>query len=300
MKVLWLLAVSALSFPVLAQSTRDIYDLMYLPKAGTIFGQTQATYGMGSQKVYDESSKSTVGENTQTLTAVDQLVGYGLMDNLSLSASIGYAMSKNEFESDASGVADSDNDSDGVTDPLIEARYRVMDSGLLMDVLVGGQISIGDAKSPNNNKDGNQLTGGHEAGLGLQVGQDNGGNQWAARIGWNYVFEATDKTAGVTTDSNAHNQYILEVLGLIGVAQNLYLVPIAQYEITESYNDDQGGKTSQLSQINLGAEARFVLNKDLMVRAGLVYTNLENAVEDDVEFREDWFLTATASLNYQF
>lgn len=282
-----------------ADTTRNIYDLMYLPKAGTAYGFSELAYGYGQATLFDESSRTDIADVTRTQYSFRQTVGYSLMNNLSLQAAIDYG--GDTLKVDAKGGASlDDQDSSGVSDLDLLARYRLVDDTSKWDLLVGGSASFGDSKSPNGSKDGNRMTGGHSATAGVQYGSMMGGNQFAAGLRYTHFFEATDKTAGVKTKSNAHNSVALDLQWLVGIADQLFLVPRGSLSFSESFNDDQGGKTEGLTQANLGAELRYVVSNDLMLRFGLDYVNLENSVADEVEYREDWFVNATVGANYQF
>lgn len=47
-------------------------------------------------------------------------------------------------------------------------------------------------------------------------------------------------------------------------------------------------------------EFQYLLSQNLLLRAGVKYSNTENNVTDGVETREDILLTFLAGANYQF
>ncbi len=296
-----LLAVAVLATTTSVAFAADsaIYDLMYLPKAETVYGFSELAYGYGQAALYDESSRETIADVTRSQYSFSQTVGYSLMNNLSLQASMDYGGDTRKLDAKGGATID-DQDSSGNSDLDLLARYRLIDEASKWDLLLGGSFSFADSKSPNGSKDGNLMTGGPTATAGVQFGTLMGGNQFAARLLYTYLFEATDKTAGVKTKSNAHNKVGVDLQWLVGIADQLYLVPRASISFSEKFNDNQGGKTEGLSQFILGAEFRYVVSTDLMVRFGLDYVNFENSVADDIEYREDWFVNATAGVNYQF
>jgi hypothetical protein len=278
-------------------SERSLYDLMYLPKAGTFFGSTDGLALWGKSTTHSDTVGD-VADLKYSGLAVQQTVGYSLLDNLFVSASMSYQSVG--VEKDVKGGSKDTFTHVGESDPRIDARFRVMDSEYLFDILVGGQIATGDSKSATAKKDGNNKDGGHVANVALEFGNKSQDFQFSTQIGYKHFFEATNKTEGLTTKSNAHSAYNFKGSVQYALTQQSFINPFAELIFTNAYNHDIGSKNSQTTQIDLGAEYKYLVFENLLLRAGIKYTNMENQVTDGIEVREDMILTFLAGANYQF
>lgn len=92
MKVLLALAVLTTSAVSLA-SERAIYDIMYLPSAGTTFGISEAQY---SKRTIDADA----GETDISGYGVSQTIGHTLTDRFGLAVSMNYANFEVDPEND--------------------------------------------------------------------------------------------------------------------------------------------------------------------------------------------------------
>ena len=94
MKRLFWFALALAALPILG-AERDIYDIMYLPRAGTSFGVSSFGYSHahanGSGDIFSLSSDA---------FSMSQTVGHSFTDKFSLSVNMGYLTSKstNELE----------------------------------------------------------------------------------------------------------------------------------------------------------------------------------------------------------
>jgi hypothetical protein len=277
---------------------RAIYDVMYFPKAGTIFGATDLGYAKGKSTQHDSTTNEDIVDLKISGYVVEQTLGYSVMDNLLLTASMSY--SNVDIDADIDGASDQSLTNNGESDPSVGARFRVMDSEYLLDIIANVEIATGDAKVATDDKDGNNKNGGNIANVAVEFGQKTQDLQYAVQFGYTHIFEATEKDDGVKNDINAHSAYNVRFVTLHNIAEKSYLSPFIEMTITNAYNDEAGVKTQNSTRFDLGAEYKYLLSADLLLRAGAKYTNTENAVVGTVETREDCLYTFNVGATYQF
>ncbi len=290
-----LLLSSTLAFAV---TESKIYDVMYLPKAGTIFGSSELSYGMYQATLHDDTVGD-VGDLERTQFKFEQTAGYSVTDSLFLTVGMNYALIDQDY--DPEGAASESSSSDGESDPTIKARFRLVDdTAYQFDIIAGATVATGDKKISSEDKDGNNKIGGHTADLGIQYGVKTADLQWATSFIYTRHFEATQKDLGVKNDIDAFNSLALKVDILNHLFEKAYLRSFAALAFDSSYRDDNDTKTVQATHITLGSEFQYALTADLLLRAGVTYLNSENVEVGGIEAREDFFLTFLAGANYQF
>jgi hypothetical protein len=288
-----LILFSAVSFA----SGPALYDLMYLPKSGTLFGSTDSIFSWGKSTLHHETNGDLGTQNTISYGLI-QSVGYSFTDRLFVSASLNYL--KNDSDIDFKTTSDEELTTKGLSDPSFGARFRAIDSEYLLDFLLFADLSLEDAKVATNSKDGNNKYGGHVAGAAVDFGKKKADLQYSFNFGVRHFFEATQELNSLEIEVNPHTAYNLKSSILFTINERSFLNTFAQITFTNSYNDDSGSKISQSSRIDLGADYRYLISQNLMVKGGLMYTNFENNVVDSIETREDIFLSAVAGASYQF
>jgi long-subunit fatty acid transport protein len=265
----------------MADSTRSIYDLMYLPQAGTAYGITDARYS--DWRLMDRGTKVDFKEYN-----ANQTLGYSLTDMFSLSARIGYDRFKNE---DANTV------NKGVTDPVINARLRLMDGDYRLDILVEGLISLGD-EIIESDGDGNALSGGHQLAAGAQFGQKQKDWQWSVTGLVRRYFESNQENrtpGGIDIESDAHFGVDLaaDILGRLSETSNLRAYMTTNIE--QGYDDDQNLENGQSSMHLVGLEYQYVISNDLLVRGGINYRWV-----DTQHIQQYDAISPNVAANYQF
>ena len=158
-----LLASATVSFA----ADRAIYDLMYLPKAGTFFGSTEAGYGWGKSTMHDDSGD--IADLEYSAYLLQQTVGYSVVDNLFISAAMSYQ--NTDIDVDVTGGDTDTYKTTGESDPRFEARFRAIETEYLVDVLVGAEIATGDSETASADNDGNNKNGGNVANVAVEIGQ---------------------------------------------------------------------------------------------------------------------------------
>lgn len=283
MKRLLVLALVAGASTAYADSSRALYDLMYLPKAGTVYGISQANLLKG--RIMDKSGTSAFKIDVDGYT-FEQSAGYSLTDMFSLTAKIGY----NDISLDNGG-----SDSTGVTDPNVLGRFRVFDSEFRLDLLASATISLGDSKTKSNG-DSDARNGGHDVAGGVQLGHKFTDWQWSTTALLRHYFEATTDVSGSgKTKDDAHNELSLmaDVLFRVDTAANLKFMTSAI--LTERYEDNQSSSTASSNRYLIGGEYQYLVSNDFLVRGGLSYSIIKaNHIDQNDLF------TFSVGANYQF
>jgi hypothetical protein len=294
MKFFFVLFILLSRFSLASES--HLFDLMYLPKSGTLYGSTDALYLWGESTRHDDQYGNVdFGFNGY---GVKQSLGFSLLDNLFLSASLGalLADTKSEFKNGASLT----NRSAGLSDPVVQARIRLISDQYLLDLIAGGQISTGKSKIATEETDGNIKTGGHIGKLAFEIGRKHMDFQFSAQLGYSYIYEAKSDLDGMTIKSNPHSAYNIRGSFQYAISSDSHINPFAELIFTNAFNDNSGSRTSQRSQIDLGTDFKHLINQDFMLKLGVKYTNFEINIYDNLETTEDILLTFIAGANYQF
>lgn len=277
-----LLALAVLSTSAVSFATdRAIYDIMYLPKAGTVYGISEGSFL--DAKALDPA----FGKIDSQIYTFQQSVGLSVTDRLLLSASGNYVKSK----TDGTGF---ESESKGVSDPTITGRLRLMENSDL-DVIGDVGISTGDEEIEDNG-DSNNKQGGNVATLGLQYGNRSADFQWAVLGSYTRLFEATAKfDDGTSVENDAHGAFNLRGDLLSRIDEKSVFRSYLLATITDEYEDENDVKFSSSNLYTLGGEYQYLLSQNLMVRGGINYLLAKsNSVDQNDAFR---FLVGA---NYQF
>ncbi|HXH30414.1 MAG TPA: hypothetical protein VNJ01_06355 [Bacteriovoracaceae bacterium] len=276
---LCLLSVSTVSF----SADRSIFDLMYLPNAGTTYGQTDFNLIKGETKTPGNDSEETGYLFQQTL-------GHSVCDRFLLSAQLDWQNTKTDLDFGPN------QKEKGLSDPSLDARYRVVDKALMVDILAGFTFSTGDRKIDGNEFD--HIRGGHSLRAGAQVGQKEESFQWAASGIVNRNFKAKTKvTGGGSFEDDAYNSYGLGASVLKKLAEETYLLGQLAATFADDYDDNNNSKNPSSTTYDLTAGARQILSQDLMFQVALTYTQI-NQESGQIDSSSKWNLNA--ALRYQF
>lgn len=281
MKALMAVVVLVSAANVYADSTRSIYDIMYLPKAKTVYGFSEVTYL--NQKVDFK-----FGPNAKSKGfALSQTLGYSLTDRLSLLAQASYMNATTK----QAGAADYDQS--GVSDPQFYARYRLMDEKFQLDILGGAVIGLGDSVTKSNGDTDNKL-GGSGLFLGAQWGAKTETLQWSLGAQLDRMFEATtdDKQNGNKYKEKAFSSVVLRSNILNKLAEKSFLRSHLDAKIAEGTSDQV-----QRTDYELGTEYQHLCKPNLLLRAGVDYV-LTDMDSSQYESYGMWRLLLGA--NYQF
>lgn len=287
--IMGLTLASTISFA----NSRNLFDVMYLPQVGSFYGSTEGAYAYGKSTLHVDG----IGDAAKTTLngyAVQQTLGYGISSKLFVTGVMSYEVG--EVEVDEKGGPTSKQKSKGESDPSVNAKYRLIESEYILDLLAGAVISTGESKLASSSRDGNIKQGGHSFNLGLQLGQKISAYQYAFTFGVTHFLKAKEDG----NDLNTHNSYDLRFDFLNPLFEKAFLRSFASVGINEGFNDENGVRLEQSTKLGLGTEFQYLVSEGLLFRTGLSYLNVENAVYDGIETREDFQLQLLLGANYQF
>jgi hypothetical protein len=261
MKRLFWFALALAALPILG-AERDIYDIMYLPRAGTTFGMSSFGYSHahanGSGDIFSLSSDA---------FWMNQTVGHSFTDKFSLSGNIGYLTSKSTHELEGYRLTSKQV---GWSDPSLNARFRLSDDGLLWDVMGGALIESG--KSYHDQGRSNNKRGVSEFTLGTQVGKKTDSLQWA------FHADLTRVGAQETENTSSSGRYVwkLEPYYQCSIGGQLLNRVGSRSFIRSGATFSAMGlglTTEDLYKIyRVGTAYEHVCSKDLILRAGINYS----------------------------
>lgn len=267
-------------------ATRDVWDLQYLPTAGTVYGQSVVNSLNG--RIQTDASTTSISGFSFTQTA-----GYSITDRLLLSLSGEYVDSK--FKETGSSEVSKTR---GWSDPNLNARFRLMDDRFRVDVLAGGILNTGDARTNDsylsNNKGGNDfnLNGGPKVYAGIEAGQKSASFQYAILAQVARTMGATDHFAGENENNKAHNDYLLQAFLLNTLAEKVFLKSFASARFRDSHDD-----YAPLTDLQIGTGGLYAFTPQILADLGVGYRQL-NFQTGQVDDLHVWTLHAGA--RYQF
>lgn len=278
------LATTATSFA----ASRDIYDIMYLPKAGTNYGFTEAGYITG-----DIKGKSGNADATISGYGIEQTLGRSFTDQFSVQVAMNYV----------DGTVDPDGapstDQKGLSDPTFTGRFRVMDEDLTLDIIGGLLVSLGDSKIKSNNDTDNRQ-GGHALFAGAQIGKKMESMQWAVQGLLTRNFERTYDTSGGDADVDANMDMKLRGDLLNKITEKGFIRSHLDIDfIGMQESDDTAPKTVQAPATiyTIGAEYQHLCTQNLLARVGIDYAS-QNSDTGYTKSDDRWKFLVGA--NYQF
>jgi hypothetical protein len=282
----FLLAICLIAFATVAvASDRAIYDLQYLPNAGTTYGFSELGLSQGRVKV--ESFDYTVDYQAWV---VKQTIGHAITDRLSISANANFTHV--DSESDFAGTKSTDS-TKGISDPTISARFRALDESLRLDFT--GDVTIGTGDSTTKGHETNNKQGGNSARFGAELGVKQDGLQLTGIAQLNHSAKSTSESDGTESKDDAHNEFVFGGAALIKAAESSYLKGSLTATFADEYDGSDDSTTSSSTLYTIGAEYQHVISKDLLARVGVQWLN---GHADQIESYNLYTLIAGA--NYQF
>lgn len=274
------------------EKKRDIYDVMYLPNAGTAYGFT--TLGFGQIKRESDD----LGDLDLEGFLIDQTLGYALSDRFSIQANLNYA----NVEADPEGGRKYDS-AKGVSDPRFTARFRAVDEAFRLDFVGGMRINFQD-RTEKLNGDRNNSQGGHEFFIGPEIGVKAEHVQWflGARFVRNLEAETEYETniGDVKVEDDANNELNVYTSLLHRIYEKNFLRWNAAAYFREEFGNDREeilGKTAPNTLYDVGLEYQYAASEDILVRLGGNYEvyKVRSGQIDDIQ---GW--NAYLGANYQF
>ena len=281
MKRLFWFALALAALPILG-AERDIYDIMYLPRAGTTFGMSSFGYSHahanGSGDIFSLSSDA---------FSMSQTVGHSFTDKFSLSVNMGYLTSKSTHELEGYRFT---SKRVGWSDPSLSARFRLSDDGLLWDVTGGALIESG--KSYQDQQRSNNKSGGNAFTLGTQVGKKTDSLQWAFHADLTRFGEQTHEinhplfSWRIKTEPHYSGSIGGQLLNRVGLRS--FIRSGATFSAVGPAIDDS------YKIYRVGTAYEHVCSKDLILRGGVDYSLT------DTQLRYLHQFSFTMGAGYQF
>ena len=279
------IALAVLATATASFAASDIYDIQYLPAAGTTYGFSTGEYFKGEIETDNGDAEISGPRFVQT-------IGHSFTDRLSLSASLNYQ----DLESDPDGGSKSTTS--GISDPKVEARFRMMDEAFRWDLVGGAVVSLGDSEVEEDG-DSDNLQGGHSLIIGTQLGVKSESFQWSILGQLTHNMESTTDYDGFgKLDDDSHNELLVRGDILNKLAEKSLLRSHLSIDFTEGYDDEEGDESAApLTTYEIGTEYQHLLSQDLLLRAGVDYQML-NTSSAQIDNISAWLFRVGA--NYQF
>lgn len=273
---------------------RAIYDLMYLPKAGTNYGTSDLTLYKGVMK---EEGDGFDFEGDVTGWGVRQVVGRSVSDSLLLSAELNFTHVDfhAEYDYDDFGSFEGGSTNKGLSDPVFTARFRAIDSEIQFDFIGSFLASFGDSKIDGSTSDNKE--GGHVVTLAVQAGKKLDSFQVAGLAKYIRSLESTTEydDEDLKIKDDAHGAYHLEVNALGKLSEQNFVKAVASVEFTDRFEDDEDGHTSPSTVYTIAGELQHLISENLLLRGGVSLSDYHQNHLDS--YRLFGF---NAGANYQF
>jgi hypothetical protein len=280
------LGLLLVSLPVLAE--RNIFDLMFLPQKGTVYGTTSLTLSEG--KIW--GSSATITESGYRFS---QELGYTVTDRLSVSTDMNLLYRKSNYRYNTNLSSDSTYER-GLSDPTINVKFRAQEGSLIVDLLGGVVFDTGQTKISYDRKKNNKQ-GGTSYKAGLNLGQKSSDFQWSIlgqyeRFGDHHIDESKSTYGDSTMEG--YNAYLIRVDFLKNVTENSF----ARFFILSDIIDSREGNGliayDPITSYELGPEYQYFYSKDLLLKAGISYATIKSTPSPT----DTWNLNL--STTYQF
>lgn len=252
---------------------RNIYDLMYLPEAGRIFGESQLGYSNFTQDLSVPAFD--IGELQSQSTSFNQMLGYSFHDRFALSVETDYLIhrkSKFDLEDGVTLTGSTERTAKGLGDPTVSARFRAVDqrdSGFSLDLIPEYTFKSGEDEEDNNK------SGLNSYGLGVQVGKKYNDTQLA----FTFEFERSDKnetknSAGEKLEDDASIDYNLSFeyqqrLSDLWLAEVNVTIGISPEETQENKTTAEKQETESRATTSIAGSLIYLVNEDFLLTGGI-------------------------------
>jgi hypothetical protein len=195
-------------------ASRILSDPTYLPLAGQIYGDTAYTHtwtnGSSSNAAGAETSSFHVNTNT-----IDQALGYGITDDLTIGASIEYDPSSWRDTTNANG-ATATLFSSGLTDPSFGLTWRALDQSVYpasLDFFGSYSPNWINADNASAKQSGTVASGGQSGTLGAAIGEETRSFsiRGAFSANLNGDLNKLDLSSGDTVQTSSYTDYVLSL-----------------------------------------------------------------------------------------
>jgi hypothetical protein len=194
------------------QAGRILSDPNYLPLADQFYGTTAYSHGWTDGNSANSAGLDTSSFRVNTNT-LDQLLAFGITDDLSVNASFEYTPINYREISYASGRSSTVNSS-GFSDPTFGGTWRVFDQNswpVDLDLLGSYTPDWIDAHTATTSADGTVARGGEAGTVGAALGYDTRSFGIRGSFGANFLGDSTsyNLATGDTIETESHTNYTL-------------------------------------------------------------------------------------------
>ena len=271
---------------------RDIYDLMYLPEAGTAYGFTTVGYGQLKRESDD------LGDIDFDGFQIDQTLGYALSDRFSLQLNLDYT----KIDADPDGGSKYDAVK-GISDPSLLARFRAVDEAFRLDFVGGARINFQD-REVKRDGDTNNTSGGHSFIIGPEVGTKSENVQWFAGAYLVHHLKAETEYSTGFGDATVEDDSYNELVARTSLLHRLHEKNMLRWSAEGNFSGEVGndreniiGKTAPSTLYDFGLEYLYVASEDMLIRVGGNY-QIYNTRTGQIDEFQGW--NAYLGANYQF
>lgn len=308
-----LLTLPAFAVDYTENNDRAIYDLMYLPTAGTNFGQSYIVSAATVSKV--KQNGTTVADVNAGQQVINQFLGRSFTDSFAVAIQFDYLM-KQRVEVDFEDASNSDEelDSKGFGDPSLGFKYRLLnqkDSTINLDISPLVTFGTGDSISATDDDEGNNKNGGNTYSLDVTVGKKFNEIQWTAFIGIEQSEEAKSKDATTKEKSKAAGHSTFSVGGqfLRNINEKWVFDFMVRMSAEQGYKDkaDDGTYTKfgSITSLEIAPEFTYYETPNLafLGRASLISTNdykLTDETGTEQKYEDNATFALVLGAKYQF
>lgn len=272
-----LLSVTA-AFAWEADDQKALTDLLYIPNAGRLYGET----AVQTMSAHADFKVSTVkGEIHQQSNTFTQELHYGLTDRLR--ASVIY---ENQFyqhqETEVTGGSKSSARTTGPSNPTVSALFRILrqaDDKITLDVYGSYAPDMIDGKSDSSKGTSSYAAGGAVTTAGVRAGK-----KWkevSMSLDASFAFhgdaESKDKTTGDKTKDQSTVTYDIKYFVQIPLVERLFARINIESQInsaSKSKDKDGTSKYDMTSTSGIGGSLVFaVIPERMFVESGIAFAS---------------------------
>lgn len=250
-----ILAASA-AYSVSANATTAIDSLFFKPSQNEIYSDTQ----IGN---YDQNTYSVDGiqnfKSNITLNFVEQAIGYGVTDRLTVKTEILYAEAK--IESSTSFL-----ESDGFQNPKFSLLYRAADQkdqGFYTDLKLSYAPDLFDAEDPATNKKGSLADGNDEFAFGFSFGKDI--DRFTYKLDLDTIFKGNNETKDLSDDSVSTADSTTDYKFGIETQYRIFDNTSINLGADKLVKGTRAGRIKGGNELTLSAGVNYVLNSNLLL-----------------------------------
>lgn len=235
---LMLLAPITSQAELIQHNDRDIYDLIWLPRQGTVFGSTEVGFEDREYEIRGNGNPGKINEGERKLI---QRLGYSISDRFVLSFETDYLFRRKITFTPNVGD-DTVTEDKGLGDPALSARWRLMDqasSPFILDFVPRLSHSRGKFRAGTPSKEGNNESGRSIYGFRFEAGKKYTKLQWMTYLGYSQASKAKGEDE---IERSSSSQIVSGIKILSPIESGFYAFGGLHYAREGAYelSDDQG------------------------------------------------------------